>query len=273
MTLARCPTVYVADTLATGYPGVWAAMQSALANANVETVVLPDTRDVWVRDYMPAVLPSGGLVQFCYAPDYLLTKCGQRSITDTASICAARGWQPRPSSLVLDGGNLIRCGNRVLLTDKVLRENAALPSPQLVRQLAQQLEAESLVLLPTDPHDFTGHADGMLHVLDERTVLLNDYRREKLWPTLQSTLLNAGLDWIFLPYNPYDNATCTDATGIYSNFLRLNDLLLVPVFGKAENEKALRQLGELFPTHHVVPIASQKLALAGGLLHCVTWEF
>jgi agmatine deiminase len=205
--MTRHPIVYVADTLPARYPGVWSAMQAALASASVATVALPGTRDVWVRDYMPAVLPSGGLVQFCYAPDYLRTKRGQRSITDTARICAAHGWQPHPSNLVVDGGNLVRCGNRVLLTDKVLRENAALEPRQLVRQLTQQLEAESLVLLPTDPHDFTGHADGMLHVLDERTVLLNDCRREKLWPTLQTTLLNAGLNWIFLPYNPYDNAT------------------------------------------------------------------
>ncbi len=265
--------LYVADTLPVRYPSVWAAMGPALAAANVETVVLADTRDVWVRDYMPVVLPSGGLVQFRYAPDYLRTKYGQRSITDTVGICAAYGWQPRLSNVVLDGGNLARCGNRVLLTNKVLRENAALSPRQLVQQLARQLETDSLVLLPTDPHDFTGHADGMLHVLDERTVLLNDYRREKLWPALQTTLLNAGLDWIFLPYNPYGNATYTDATGVYSNFLRLRDLLLVPVFDKAEDEHALRQLEALFPKHCIVPVAAQDLAPAGGLLHCITWEF
>ncbi len=273
MTMAQHSTVYVADTLPARYPGIWAAMHSALASSSVETVVLPGTRDVWVRDYMPAVLPSGALVQFCYTPDYLRTKHGQRSITDTASICAAHGWRPHPSSLVVDGGNLVRCGNRVLLTDKVLRENAAIEPRQLVRLLAQQLEAESLALLPTDPHDFTGHADGMLHVLDEHTVLLNDYRREKLWLALQTALLNAGLDWVFLPYNPYDNATYTDATGMYSNFLRLNSLLLVPVFGKAEDEQTLRQLEELFPAHRIVPMAAQELAPAGGLLHCITWEF
>jgi agmatine deiminase len=66
--------------------------------------------------------------------------------------------------------------------------------------------------------------------------------------------------------------TYTDATGVYSNFLRLNDLLLVPIFDKAEDEQALRLLAGLFPAHRVVPIATQALAPAGGLLHCVTWE-
>lgn len=273
MNLAQYPTVHVADTLPVRYPGVWAAMQQALAAAAIETVVLAGTRDVWVRDYLPAVLPSGKLVQFRYAPDYLQTKSGQRTITDAPGICAAHGWQPHFSDIVLDGGNLVRCGQRMLLTDKVLRENPSLPPRQLLHQLRQQLETERLVLLPTDPHDFTGHADGMLHALDERTVLVNDYRREKWWPVLQATLLNAGLDWIFLPYNPYANTSYDDATGSYCNFLRLATVLLVPVFGQAEDEVALRLLEQLYPRHVVVPISARELAPAGGLLHCVTWEY
>lgn len=273
MNPARLPTVYVADTLPPRYPGVWAALRQVLATAAVETAVLPGTRDVWVRDYLPVALPSGGLQQFRYAPDYLQTKRGQRSITNAAGICAGRGWQPQYSNFVLDGGNVVRCGNRVLLTDKVLRANPAVAPRQLVRQLAGELEAESLVLLPADPHDFTGHADGMLHPLDERTVLVNDYRREKWWPTLQTTLLNAGLEWEFLPYNPYGNASYDNATGCYCNFLCLRSIMLVPVFGLLEDEPALRQLERLFPRHTVVPVAAQELAPAGGLLHCVTWEY
>jgi len=273
MTTTHSPTVYVADTLPPRYPGVWAAMKQAFLVAAVETVILPGTRDVWVRDYLPTVLPSGDFVQFRYAPDYLQTESGQRSITDTTNIYAAQGWQPQLSEVVLDGGNLVRCGNQVLLTDKVLRENAGWPPQLLVQQLTRELEADRLVLLPTDPHDFTGHADGMLHALDERTVLVNDYRREKLWPALRSVLLDAGLDWIFLPYNPYRNINYDDATGVYNNFLRLPGLILVPVFNKPEDEVALRQLEQIFPKHRVLPVLVQELAPAGGLLHCVTWEY
>ena len=89
MTPPQHPTVYVADTLPPRYPGMWAALRQALQTAAVETAVLPGTRDVWVRDYLPVRLPSGGLVQFRYAPDYLRSRIGQRSITDTASLCAA----------------------------------------------------------------------------------------------------------------------------------------------------------------------------------------
>lgn len=273
MSPARYPTVYVADTLPTRYPRVWAGLEEALTAAAVPIAVLPETRDVWVRDYMPAVLPSGRLQQFHYAPDYLQTKRGQRSLTDVASICGLQGWQPALSDIVLDGGNVIRCGNRVLLTDKVLRENPTVAPSQLVRELACQLEADSLVLLPTDPHDFTGHADGMLYALDERTVLVNDYRREKWWSTLQATLLNTGLHWEFLPYNPYGNASYDDATGCYCNFLQLPGLLLAPIFGISEDEGALRRLERLFPQHKVVPVAAQQLAPSGGLLHCVMWEY
>ena len=273
MTSALPTTVYLADTLPLRYPSVGAVLRQALEKAAVATAVLPGTRDVWVHDYMPVPLPSGRLVHFRYAPDYLQTRRGQRSITDTASLCAARGWQPALSSLVLDGGNVVRCGSQVLLTDKVVRENPAVPPRQLVQQLRQQLETDRLVLLPTDPHDFTGHADGMLHPLDERTVLVNDYRREAWWTALQTTLLNAGLSWEFLPYNPYGNARYDDATGCYCNFLLLNTVLLAPVFRLPDDEAALRQLERLFSQYTVVPVLARELAPAGGLLHCVTWEY
>lgn len=268
-------TVYLADTLPARYPKVCAALTDALHAKAIPVAWLPGTRDVWARDYMPAVLPSGNLVRFRYSPDYLRGKRGQRTVTDAAAVCAALGLPAAFSALVLDGGNIVRGQNHVLMTDKVLRENAALPVRQTLRLLAKALEVERVTLLPADPQDFTGHADGMVHFVDERTVLVNDYRRREpaLWASLLIALHNAGLDALPFPYNPYANATRDDATGIYINFLRVGSVVFVPVFGMPEDEVAIGQLTQAFSNHVIIPISAGELAPGGGLLHCISWVF
>lgn len=269
---AKPSTVYIADTLPPRYPLLTEALTAALASSGIKTQMLPGTRDIWARDYMPVPTP-GQLVQFQYAPDYLRGPRWQHLLTDASAVCQQLRLPAQLSDIVLDGGNVVRNSRTVLMTEKVLRENPQVPAAQLREQLAQLLKTDRLLLLPSDPQDFTGHADGMVYLLDEHTVLVNDYRLEKraFWPRLRAALQVARLDWVPLTYNPYRNASTTDAAGIYINFLRVQSQLLVPVFDQPEDETALRQLSSLFPSCQVHPIACRELAQEGGLLHCITW--
>ncbi|SHJ66870.1 Agmatine/peptidylarginine deiminase [Hymenobacter daecheongensis DSM 21074] len=265
--------VYLADILPGRHTSVVRELVAALSASGLSSRLLPGTRDIWARDYMPVPVPSGQLVRFRYAPDYLRAKKWQHLITNATSVCQELSLAAQESTLTIDGGNVVRGAGKVLLTDKVVRENPQISPSRLRRELARQLETDHLILLPADPVDFTGHADGMLHFLDERTVLLNDYSQEKtaFWPQLRSALYAAGLDWIPLAYNPYHNVSLTDAAGIYINFLRTKHTIVAPVFGQHEDEAALRQLERVFPTHTIQPIQCRELAREGGLLHCITW--
>lgn len=60
------------------------------------------------------------------------------------------------------------------MTDKVLRENPTMPRVRLLAQLADALEVDRIDLLPAHLDDFTGHTDGLVQLLNERTVLLNN---------------------------------------------------------------------------------------------------
>ncbi|MCB0814341.1 MAG: agmatine deiminase family protein, partial [Flavobacteriales bacterium] len=64
-----------------------------------------------------------------------------------------------------------------VLTRKVFRENPHRRRNQVEKELRELLQVVRLVWIPEDPHDFTGHADGLVAVLDGNTVLVPDLSR------------------------------------------------------------------------------------------------
>jgi agmatine deiminase len=266
-------TIFLADTLPKAYPAVHQTLTAALAGAGCRVQSLPNTRDVWVRDFMPVPRPGGGWVQFRYAPSYLRTPRERRTITDTAPICAALGLVAQPSPLVVDGGNVVVVGNMALVTDRVFSENAEVPAAEVRRQLQEVLAVEKLVVIPAHAQDFTGHADGMVQPVDARTVLVSGYRREKpaFVTAFRAALQSAGLECLELPYNPYRNRTYTDASGEYVNSLQVASAVLVPVFGLPEDEAALRVYEQAFPEKRIIGIRAEEVARQGGALHCISW--
>lgn len=265
--------VYIADTLPSRYPALTHDLLHTLSAVLTPVQIINNTRDIWLRDFMPVPAPSGRLIQFRYEPDYLRGPRWQHLVTDTTAVCHALSMAVQTSNIVVDGGNIVRGPRAILMTDKVLRENPRISPAHLQAEMAELLGIDRLILLPTDPHDFVGHADGMVYFLDERTVLVNDYTQERtgFWKQLRAALRNAQLDWVPLPYNPYRNTTSTDAAGIYINFLCTEAQLLVPIFEQKEDEIVLKQLQQLFPQHQIQPIQCRELAREGGLLHCITW--
>jgi agmatine deiminase len=62
----------------------------------------------------------------------------------------------------------------------------------------------------------------------------------------------------------------TDAS--YTNYLVTNGLVVVPVFGCAEDERAKAILAEHFPGRKVIGIPALSLNEEGGAIHCVTQQ-
>ena len=62
----------------------------------------------------------------------------------------------------------------------------------------------------------------------------------------------------------------TDAS--YTNFYIANDVVLVPVYGNVNDQKALEILSEQFPHRDVIGINVVDLAENGGEIHCVTQQ-
>ena len=58
----------------------------------------------------------------------------------------------------------------------------------------------------------------------------------------------------------------------YANFYIANGVVLLPVFGVAEDAEAIRRLVPLFPKRRVVPINCRDLVLGFGGIHCMTQQ-
>ena len=105
--------------------------------------MLPMTKSplhIWARDYMPVQVSKDKIVQFRYEPDYLTDAPEYKPNTD--AILYAPGVKVIKPDIVLDSGNVISCGDSVLLTDKIFKENPHYTKIFLLDKLAELLEAE-----------------------------------------------------------------------------------------------------------------------------------
>jgi agmatine deiminase len=269
-------TLWLADTLPQFYPTFFHRFNNTLMQHGIDMQLLPGTKDVWARDYMPVATASGALVKFRYFPTYLRKRAADRAtISDVHAICQAIDIHPAITDIILDGGNLLICGRKAMLTERVFVDNPDF-SPEALRiEISRLLEVEELILLPEWPGDFTGHADGMVRFVDEKTVLVNDYSQESeaFRRAMSATFDRHELKTISMPYNPYRNRSAQDATGVYVNYLRIQDQIFFPVFGLKEDEIALSIIQEAFPSCQIIPIQATEIARSGGLLNCISWNY
>jgi agmatine deiminase len=176
--------------------------------------------------------------------------------------------------LIVDGGNIVRYSDKVIMCDKVFNENKNIVEKNLIKELKEILQIDKIIFVPWDKSDIIGHADGMVRFVNESTVLINDYTKEKpeYQRCLRMSLQNAGLDWIELPYNPYINTTTLSAEGIYTNFLQMNQLVIVPTFNRHEDDTAVKILEQVFKGQTIATVKCNEIAKKGGVLNCITWN-
>ncbi|OYP70656.1 hypothetical protein CIK92_09230 [Prevotella sp. P4-67] len=244
---------------------------------HIEHRELKNTNNYWCRDYMPVmVFPDGTYSKFEYKPDYLVEyKTYQKTITNQDEACKELSlFTPTNMGIIFDGGNYVRCGNKVIMTDKIFSENPQWPVHELLQRLRDALCAD-IVLLPWDMKDFCGHSDGMVAPLEDGRILLNSCWRDKSKSFHRRLLkiLEAHFDIVELDYGckELNDSWC------YLNFLKVPNGLLLPCLSEnfdCDSDIAAKELFEkLFPGNTIIQIFAQPLIKEGGALHCVTWEY
>jgi len=274
-------SVYVADRLAQTSPTLDGTLRGLLRDAGLEVGVVPRTRDIWCRDYMPVQVGRGKFVQFLYDPDYLRRPQDRRTITPPQ---VARSLPVikhcTRSSLRVDGGNVVGWFDKTILTDKVFVENPSVRPAALRKRLADLLRVERVIVIPQEPAGVLGHADGVVRLVNGQTVLVNDYAHagsrelEGYGEHLSSVLEGAGLRIVPVPYRPdlRSRARIPPATGVYVNLLHTAKAVFVPVYGLGTDNDALRLLEKVFAPIAVTPVNCTTLARLGGGIHCITWS-
>jgi agmatine deiminase len=266
--------VMVSDLLPQKHPEVYRSLLEALGSEAV--ALIPDTKDIWCRDYMPVQTRSHRFIQFTYTPDYLKEDPHLRTPPEVCRLPFMTNYFF--SSLIVDGGNVVSNGRLTIMTDKVFSENPDLSPFAVRKQLETLLESECL-FVPVEKGDIFGHTDGMVRFVSENVVVMNDYSTIEpvVGQEIRSQLEKRGLDIELLPYVPDETIPpkhgIPPAIGVYVNFLRVGNLLLVPVYGLPEDELALRKIESVLPGVRVIPVPSLHLAKEGGVLNCVTWNY
>jgi agmatine/peptidylarginine deiminase len=241
----------------------------ALHNHKIHWSFLPlttSTLHIWTRDYMPVQVSKQKFVRFNYSPDYL--KNNPEYKPDTSAILSELKVKVIDSDIIIDGGNVISCGDKVIMTDKIFRENPRYDHNGLIDTLSHLLEAE-IVLIPEDYYDEYGHADGMVRFIGEDCVLLNNYCDfDKALQKKLLTALNPHFDIAELHYGAY-----TDKSWAYINFLQVGQHIFIPMMNDKLGEMAFRQIADAFPQCKCHPIHHcENIVRDGGALNCSTWN-
>ncbi len=254
--------------------------------------------NVWCRDYMPVMNAKGEWVQFRYYPQYMIQdKKYLAQIPDNQAIkteLKSLGIEVVPSNIILDGGAIEILDKKAIVSDRVFRDNKEYRETELLFLLKNQLKVDQLIIIPQHPYDMTGHVDGLVRFVDEKTVVINDLHEEireakemisantnryrgklieQWYYSFLMSLYNAELTVEILPCNVHKNQTDLDGNGIYINFLLLDNLILMPYYDNEDNfnQKAKESLERLYKKE-AVGIYCSQLAKEGGMINCVTWQ-
>lgn len=72
-------TIYFSEKLETYFPKTCNQIIEALKSKGIEPKFLPNTNDIWARDFMPIQVSENKFIEYRYDPDYLQAKKIQKT--------------------------------------------------------------------------------------------------------------------------------------------------------------------------------------------------
>jgi agmatine deiminase len=282
--------IYFSSLIQTQYEPEWAGIETILKKHQIRYKFLHGTKSIWCRDYMPIPVAEHDFVQFQYFSTYIREKKYQDERTIPEEVLEWKSFPIKSNEIILDGGNIVRSKNRVIISDRVYSDNRNWSRPILIKAIEKLLQSE-VIIVPAYPKDMTGHSDGLVRFCNEKTVLINSSigEPEKMWQSkFIQKLKEKELDYIEIPIfedpNPLEDKDTVSAVGIYLNFLEIGDLIILPVFASIElqtvdglsvpdlDEKVIQQFEKMYPDHIIEPVEINRIGRQGGLMNCISWN-
>ncbi|MBR4690040.1 MAG: SEL1-like repeat protein [Bacteroidales bacterium] len=265
-------TVFFSDLLPKKCPILYNSIDKILSDNGIDHRLLANTKDIWCRDYMPIQQSEKHFVFYKYNPDYLQTPYYKRTITDVNSIGnvdCLRQEKVTNLDLVLDGGNIVKCDDKIIMTKKVFAENKDKKQKDIIRMLEEAFQCD-IIFLPWDKEEIFGHSDGIVHFVRNNRVLMTNYA--DFDPDMARRFLNIlkpHVEVIPLTFNVKQRH---ERSWAYINYLQLENLVLVPQLGIPEDEQALEQIKKVLPKCKVYGVPALEAVRKGGALNCISWN-
>ena len=269
-------TVYFSGLLPKKCPILNQHIVEALETNKIRYAYLSETKDIWCRDFMPIQIEEDRFVFYKYTPDYLQTPYYRRLQTNPDKVFQApqnRLEQVTQNAitidLVLDGGNVVKCGDTIVMTEKVFAENKDKTRTEVEKILKDAFRCD-ILFLPWDQKETFGHSDGIVHYAGDGKILLTNYDDSSLYYFRRfRKVFEKQFEVVPLKYATKRRHTRSWA---YINFLQIGKLVLVPQLGLEEDEQALEQIANALPDCEVIGIPALEAVRRGGGLNCISWN-
>ena len=258
-------TILISNLLIKNHAKIADALRYIFNKYDIKCEIL-ETKDIWMRDFMPFLLDDGRLVSYDYDPDYLKDDKYNNLRTKIQPL-------KEHINLVLDGGNFVRLGGKAIMTDKIFKENPSKTKAEIIETIKQKCALNELIIIPKQPYDMLGHSDGMVRWIDENSVLVNDFSNESksFNDRLVKSLKKYGLNIKFMKYGEGFFSKTRD-WGAYLNFIKIKDILIVPIYGIVDDDVAVEQIKKIYSGCSVETINLSEIIELSGALHCITAE-
>jgi agmatine deiminase len=260
--------------------------------ANVRFHRIP-TNDAWIRDFGPIFVHADDGEQVIL--DWRYNAWGGKyppyDDDDKVRVRVAEtlGLRHHSPGLTLEGGALEVNGHGTLLTNERSlindNRNPGRSRSEIEAVLKESLGVRKVLWLCSDMagDETDGHIDIMARFVDATTVVVmveedpKDDNYEPLQDNLRRLQSMTDQDGQPLRVVPLKMPRRMDYKHLrlpasYANFYIANRVVLVPVYGDAQDRIALETLSRLMPGRTMAAIDSHELLIGGGAIHCVTQQ-
>lgn len=271
--------IYLSVILNEKFPKTFKNLVEKLKDHNYKPDMLEKTFDIWARDYMPIQVSNNKFIEYRYDPDYLQGNSDKEERRELKTypdiVCDAIGLKTVKTDVIIDGGNVVKSENAIILTDKVVWENKRHYSEkQLIKKLYDLFEVDKVVLIPRDKKCEFGHADGMLRFINNEKVLISGFyetANDELKKWILNSLEKAKIDCEWLKVSEKE----IEDNIAYINFLQTKDLILIPSLNRPEDDEAIKQISKHFPEYssknRIDRVDMREVFQFDGALNCISW--
>ena len=258
-----------------------------------------ETVDSWIRDYGPNFLiNSKGELAY---NDWIFNAWGNKyeELKKDDSIPArlekilnVPRFEP---SIVMEGGSIDVNGEGcVLTTEQCLlnpNRNPSLSRDEIEKHLTDYLGVQKVLWLGEGiiGDDTDGHIDDIARFVDSNVIIcaIEDDPEDANYELLRDNLKRLekmtdahgrAFEVVTLPMPGAVGGSSTDTRNLdrlpasYANFYIANNVVLAPIFGHANDQRAIDTLQRVFPDRRVVGINCEPLVWGMGTIHCVSQQ-